>query len=311
MEEKNLSSSQYALKHSIKIYEDYISKDETKKATPLMYSFKRKLSIFEIEQKRLAKERGEIYKVEEEYNPEVEVGLKYDDYVYTINCFPYNYSGLPKKTMIEMRMEKVALNLGFLNKGKTIESLYKYIDIIFKNKYEIYGHKFSDTKYKKIIKKGKNKELEEMEFDKRKYVWHKKYMNLSKSIKSKIMINERFGEEILKNTKNLCVAMNKLYMRDDFIHNKLVADISGMNIKTVEKYITTHKDKIDEHNEIKHNTTNYNTYINNVTLKEIKDSVARLKRKKKKLSISNISKETESNIHRNTISRLNKKHNLF
>jgi len=277
-----LSSSQYAFRSDICIYRDFYDDDDLRKAIKVFYPI-----------------RG----------VEQEVALKFSEGVHTINCFPYNYNSIPKKSTVLMRLEQISLNLGFLNKHYDTQQLTTYIEIIIKNKYHRYNYSFDLKQFEDIINEGKDKELEEMNTDIRKYIWNKKHMNLNKSIKSRIMIRDRFKNDIMSNTSKVFDAVNNLLETDEFIHNKIISEMTKMPMTTLEKYVMVHKDEINNHNKSKYGTDNYNKYINAVTIKDIKDAVTMIEFANKKINISSVAKK--SRLHRNTVSRLNKLYNLF
>lgn len=238
------------------------------------------------------------------------VGQKYPNKIFYLSCFPYTFSYKPKKSDLEMMFIAISINLGFLNKDLHDEVLIKYLKIIFNQKYYMYDFNIDINKFKKQIQYGKSKELAEMNLSKKKYVWRKEYQTLSKSMKCKIMNEDRFKKVVTDTTEKVFDAVSKLLNEyDDFIHTGVIADITGLKASTLFDYIQVHKERINEHNKARYGTANYNEYISQKHLIDVENAIMNLKFQNKKVTIKNIADKT--NLHRNTISKLNKKHHIL
>lgn len=276
------SSSQFAFENNISLQEYYYFEND--KHVDVYHSFK--------------------------YKGIRKVGKRFHDKVHSLSCFPFSFSSNTSRSKLKMVLDRNAFILGFLNKSKSNTLLIKYIDIVLSNKYYMINHNLYPEYFEMNINNGKDKELEEMEFEKRKYVWDKDYRSLSKQVKIEIMNRDRFKEIVSANTDKIFNAVtNLLDNYSDFITVAIVAKHAGMNEVTTRKYIEVYREEIDSHNKSKYGTSNHNEYLTLLSKEDVTNAVFNLKFHKKKVNIQSVS--TYTGLHRNTVSKINKKYQLF
>lgn len=288
IDSSDLSSAQYAHRNKICLKYYFIDDNDYKKSEPVYHKFIR------------GKNEGK----------KIEVGRRFDEPIFSLDCFPRKYKEMPSKATLMKMLSTVSCNLGFLNKEIKDEILLSYIFRVLEKKYYMYGYSIDMDYFKKPIRIGKSKELEEMNFSTRRYMWHKEYQNLNKKIKISIMARDRFKQTVTKNTNIIFDAVTELLENyDDFISNKLVSKITGIPQHTVSRYIHVHQKEISAHNKQRYQTDDYNKYTMEVNKGNIINYIEKQKLSNKKLSIKEIAKELK--LHRNTVSKIVNKHNLF
>lgn len=280
---EGLSSSQYAFRNNIVIQKYFYDEVDLGLSEPVYYKFKNK--------------------------GRMKVANKFPDKIHSLDCFPRTLKNEPKLSYLKNLMSGIAEKLGFLNKDLDTNKLMVYLKIIYDNKYYFYDYDMDINYLRPYIESGKQKELEEMELDTRKYVWEDEHKTLSKSMKCKIMSIDRFKKQVQETTGIVFDAVQELLDSGEFIHNKLVADVSNLPLHTVERYVNVHKDEIDSHNRSVCGTDNYNDYLANMSMLDIDNAIVNLHFNKEKITIASVAKY--ANLHRNTVSRLNKVHNFI
>lgn len=277
---ESLSTSQYAYRSGI-VIQDYYPLDEDQ-YQEVYYDFKEK-------NKQL-------------------VAKKYESGIHSLNCFPFTFYSKPNQSTVNYVLKTTCLKLGFLNKNKPTGVLSTYIDLIIKNKYYIYSFDLNVDNFIKHIDEGKSMELEEMDLDLRKYIWEDQYRTLSKNIKIKIMNKDRFAETKKETMDKMIDAVNYfIYETNDFIHNKIIADYSGLPLHTIKNYSGVFRKEIDQHNKNNYGCTSYHDYTLKINLDTVESCIINLIFKKKKINIANITRESknikDSELHRNTITK--------
>jgi len=279
---KDLSSAQYAYQHGIILQEHYYLKSD--EYIDVYYVFKKE---------------GRL-----------KVAKKFKDKVHSLSCFPLTFTKKPQKSNLKFVLYRNAIVLGFLNKKTPSKDLVNYIHKVISNKYYMYNYSLSAEYYEKIIDHGKNKELEEMDFETKRYIWYDNHQKLNKKLKCKIMNIDRFKITVNENTNKIFDAVTDLLNSyDDFITTILIAKHAKINYTTTKKYIGVYREEIDSHNKAKYGTSNHNQYLLLISKEEITNAISNLKFKSQKVNIQTVADYTT--LHRNTVAKINRKFNLF
>lgn len=238
------------------------------------------------------------------------VAKKFKNKVHSLSCFPFSFGENTSSTKLKLVLDRNALILGFLNKNISNQTLINYLEIVLNNKYYMINHSLKATDFITRINIGKDKELAEMEFEKRKYVWNEEHKNLKKELKVEIMNKDRFKKVVTENTYKIFYAVTDLIDNyNDFITATIIAQRAGLNVITTSKYIEVYRDEIDSHNKAIYGTSNHNEYLMLLSKEEIKNAVINLRHKDKKINIQTVANFTK--LHRNTVAKINKKYKLF
>jgi len=238
------------------------------------------------------------------------VAKRFKNKVHALSCFPFSFGLNTSHTKLKIVLNRNAIILGFLNKNIPGQTLINYLEIVLHNKYYMIDHNLKANDFLTQIKLGKNKELEEMQFEKRKYAWNENHKNLKKQLKIEIMNKDRFKKVVNENTDKIFYAVTDLLDNyNDFITTTIVAQRAKLKLTTTRKYIEVYREEIDSHNKARYGTSNHNEYLNLLSKEEIKNAVLNLHFKNKKVNIQNVADYT--NLHRNTVAKINKKYNLF
>lgn len=281
---RDLSSSQYAFRNSIALTSYFYDENDYEKSRPVYHNFK---------------DHGKV-----------EVGRRFDEYIYALDCFPRKYKETPDKSTLIKMLSAISVNLGFLNKDKENKMLLSYLFRVIDNKYYMYGYEIDVDSFSRFIEIGKDLELEEMNLNTRRYMWHENHLNLKKSIKSSIMLKDRFKETVTRNTELIFDTVTDLLENyQDFISNELISKETGLPKHTISRYIKIHEDRISKHNKTNYGTDDYNKYVSEKNIGEVKHYIINANLKNEKIKIKDISEKL--NLHRNTVSKIIKNNDLL